>query len=157
MQPRLVSEAWQSDLHRERNLAAVARQILESRLRQVRANVVPNIRRATLQNEILNQIKKRLQDQYRRRPGLRIPSGRKTSSMSKSIHANEYVCGSIHTQGVWFVFLMTADRQFMGIDTANGKQRASKNTVLGPCEFCLVKDEYHVSDLYITVRTSAKS
>jgi transposase-like protein len=74
--------------------------MLDRDTREIRCKVVPNIRRETLQNEILNNIA----------PGSKLYTDDATSyrfaaEESDFIHevvnhAREYVCGNVHTQGI---------------------------------------------------------
>lgn len=73
--------------------------MLDRELRQVRAKVVPNVRRETLQNEILNQVQ----------PGAKVYTDSATAyDMMKAQpfiheavnHVQEYVRGEVHTQGI---------------------------------------------------------
>ena len=73
--------------------------MLDRELRQVRAKVVPNVKRETLQNEILNQIEK----------GSKVYTDSATGyDMLKAQdyiheqvnHVEEYVRGQVHTQGI---------------------------------------------------------
>jgi transposase-like protein len=73
--------------------------ILDRELRQVRAKVVPNVKRETLQNEILRQIEhgstvytdsSPAYDQMKAQPFIH----------EQVNHVNEYVRGNVHTQGI---------------------------------------------------------
>lgn len=73
--------------------------MLDRELRQVRAKVVPNVRRETLQNEILNQIQ----------PGSKVYTDSAPAYDLLKVqpfihdavnHVEEYVCGEVHTQGI---------------------------------------------------------
>jgi transposase-like protein len=73
--------------------------MLDRELRQVRAKVVPNVRRETLQNEILNQVQS----------GAKVYTDSATAyDMMKAQpfiheavnHVQEYVRGEVHTQGI---------------------------------------------------------
>jgi transposase-like protein len=73
--------------------------MLDRELRQIRAKVVPNVKRETLQNEILNQIE----------AGSTIYTDRATSYDNLAVqeyvhetvnHVEEYVRGQVHTQGI---------------------------------------------------------
>jgi len=73
--------------------------MLDRELRQIRAKVVPNVKRETLQTEILNQIEK----------GSTVYTDRATSYDHLAVqdfvhetvnHVEEYVRGNVHTQGI---------------------------------------------------------
>jgi transposase-like protein len=73
--------------------------MLDCELRQIRAKVVPNVKRETLQNEILNQIE----------AGSTVYTDRATSYDHLAVqdyvhetvnHVGEYVRGQVHTQGI---------------------------------------------------------
>lgn len=73
--------------------------MLDRELRQVRAKVVPNVKRETLQNEILEQIErgsKIYTDQWPGYDGLT-----KEQYIHETVnHMQEYVRGQVHTQGI---------------------------------------------------------
>ncbi len=73
--------------------------MLDRELRQVRAKVVPNVKRETLQNEILNQIEKGRTVYTDSAPGYdRLLLNGYMHQMVN--HVEEYVRGEIHTQGI---------------------------------------------------------
>lgn len=109
--PRKMHESRRQELARRRNefpnwkatekytgkIAVMG--MLDRESRQVRAKVVPNVRRETLQNEILNQIQ----------GGSQVYTDASTSYLGlKAVnyvhetvnHVEEYVRGQIHTQGI---------------------------------------------------------
>ncbi len=73
--------------------------VLDTNLRQVRAKVVPNVKRETLQNAILNEVQ----------PGSRVYTDAAVGydHLAKQFahevvnHAKEYVRGQVHTQGLY--------------------------------------------------------
>lgn len=73
--------------------------MLDRELRQVRAKVVPNVKREALQNEILNQIEKKstiYTDGWSGYDGLKAQE-----FIHETVtHVDEYVRGQIHTQGI---------------------------------------------------------
>jgi transposase-like protein len=73
--------------------------ILDRELRQVRAKVVPNVRRETLQNEILNQIEKGGTVYTDSAPAYDhlLLQGYMHQMVN---HVQEYVRGEVHTQGI---------------------------------------------------------
>ncbi|HEY1501239.1 MAG TPA: IS1595 family transposase [Acidobacteriaceae bacterium] len=79
----------------EKNVAVMG--MLDRESRQVRAKVVPNVKRETLQNEILNQIEhgsKVYTDGWQGYDGM-------TEYVHKTVnHIQEYVRGEVHTQGI---------------------------------------------------------
>jgi transposase-like protein len=73
--------------------------ILDREMRQVRAKVVPNVRRETLQNEILNQIEKGSTVYTDSAPAYdRLLLGGYMHQLVN--HVEEYVRGEVHTQGI---------------------------------------------------------
>jgi transposase-like protein len=78
---------------------AIVMGILDREARQVRAKVIPNVRREVLQEEILNQVSRRsfvFTDDHKGYKGL---NDRGYFHMTVN-HVTEYVCGTIHTQGI---------------------------------------------------------
>jgi transposase-like protein len=72
--------------------------MLDRESRQVRAKMIPNVKRETLQAEILKQIEKGTNihtDQYSGYEGLWVRYVHETVS-----HVHEYVRGNVHTQGI---------------------------------------------------------
>jgi transposase-like protein len=73
--------------------------ILDRETRQIRAKVVPNVKREVLQEEILKQVARRsfvFTDEHYGYHGLK-EHGYFHMTVN---HVNEYVCGCIHTQGL---------------------------------------------------------
>ena len=73
--------------------------MLDRELRQVRAKVVPNVKRETLQNEILSQIEHKstvYTDGWASYDDLKA----KEFIHDTVSHVNEYVRGNVHTQGI---------------------------------------------------------
>jgi transposase-like protein len=73
--------------------------MLDRELRQVRAKVVPNVKRETLQNEILSQIEHKATiytDGWASYDDLKA----KEFIHDTVSHVNEYVRGNVHTQGI---------------------------------------------------------
>lgn len=73
--------------------------MLDRESRQVRASVVPNVRRETLQNAILEQIEKGSQVYTDRGVGYDNLAAREYIHETVN-HVEEYVNGQIHTQGI---------------------------------------------------------
>lgn len=73
--------------------------MLDRELRQVRAKVVPNVKRETLQNEILNQIEKKATIYTDGYPSYDTLKAQEFIHDTVS-HVNEYVRGNVHTQGI---------------------------------------------------------
>ena len=73
--------------------------MLDRDTRQVRAKVIPNVKRETLQNEILNQIERKstiYTDNYAGYDGLKV-----RDFVDETVtHIEEYVRGEVHTQGI---------------------------------------------------------
>jgi len=77
---------------------AIVMGLLERKTRQVRAKVIPNVRRDVLQDEILKQIEPGsfvFTDAHKGYKGIEQKFVHETVS-----HINEYVRGSVHTQGI---------------------------------------------------------
>jgi transposase-like protein len=78
---------------------AIVMGLLERKTRQVRAKVIPNVRRDVLQAEILNQVAPGsfvFTDAHKGYVGL----NERDFVHATVSHLNEYVRGSIHTQGI---------------------------------------------------------
>lgn len=73
--------------------------MLDRELRQVRAKVVPNVRRDTLQNEILNQIEKGSRVYTDSAPAYDMLKAQDYIHEAVN-HMDEYVRGQVHTQGI---------------------------------------------------------
>ena len=73
--------------------------MLDRELRQIRAKVVPNVKRETLQNAILEQIEKGSTVYTDRAPGYDNLAAREYIHETVN-HVEEYVRGQIHTQGI---------------------------------------------------------
>lgn len=73
--------------------------MLDRELRQVRAKVVPNVRRDTLQNEILNQIEKGSKVYTDSAPAYDLLKAQDFIHEAVN-HVEEYVRGEVHTQGI---------------------------------------------------------
>ncbi len=73
--------------------------MLDRELRQVRAKVVPNVRRETLQNEILNQIEKGSTVYTDGAPTYDQLAAQEYIHETVN-HVEEYVRGQVHTQGI---------------------------------------------------------
>ncbi|HVZ84383.1 MAG TPA: IS1595 family transposase [Terracidiphilus sp.] len=73
--------------------------MLDRELRQVRAKVVPNVRRETLQNEILNQIEKGSKVYTDSAPAYDMLKAQEFIHEAVN-HVEEYVRGNVHTQGI---------------------------------------------------------
>ncbi len=73
--------------------------ILDRNSRQVRAKVVPNVKRETLQNEILSQIEKGATVYTDGYPSYDTLAAQEYIHATVS-HVNEYVRGEVHTQGI---------------------------------------------------------
>ncbi len=73
--------------------------MLDRELRQVRAKVVPNVRRDTLQNEILNQIEKGATVYTDSAPAYDLLKAQEYIHEAVN-HVKEYVRGEVHTQGI---------------------------------------------------------
>jgi transposase-like protein len=73
--------------------------MLERSTRQVRAKVIPNVKRETLQNEILGQIERKSRIYTDNAPGY---DGLKVRDFVHETvnHIEEYVRGEVHTQGI---------------------------------------------------------
>ena len=91
--------------------------VLDRELRQVRANVIPNVKRETLQNEILNQV----------HPGSKLYTDAASSydRLHKEFvhevvnHAKEYVNGQVHTQGLdnfWSLLKRTLRGTYVSVE-----------------------------------------
>ncbi|HSY00672.1 MAG TPA: IS1595 family transposase [Acidobacteriaceae bacterium] len=78
---------------------AVVMGMLERETRQVRAKVIPDVKRETLQSEIFNQIQRKAtiySDGYAGYDGLKV-----RNFIHETVnHAEEYVRGQVHTQGI---------------------------------------------------------
>ena len=73
--------------------------ILDRNSRQVRAKVVPNVKRETLQNEIVSQIEKGATVYTDGYPSYDTLAAQEYIHATVS-HVNEYVRGEVHTQGI---------------------------------------------------------
>jgi transposase-like protein len=73
--------------------------MLDRESRQVRAQVIPNVKRETLQNAILDQIEKRSSVYTDRSVGYDNLSVREYVHETVN-HLEEYVRGEVHTQGI---------------------------------------------------------
>jgi len=73
--------------------------MLDRELRQVRAKVVPNVKRETLQNEILEQIEKGSKVYTDSATGYDNLAAQEYIHETVN-HVEEYVKGQIHTQGI---------------------------------------------------------
>jgi len=73
--------------------------MLDRELRQVRAKVVPNVKRETLQNEILNQIEKGSKVYTDGGTGYDMLKAQDYIHETVN-HVEEYVRGQVHTQGI---------------------------------------------------------
>ncbi len=73
--------------------------MLDRELRQVRAKVVPNVRRETLQNEILSQIEKGSKVYTDSAPAYDLLKAQDYIHEAVN-HVEEYVRGNVHTQGI---------------------------------------------------------
>lgn len=73
--------------------------MLDRELRQVRAKVVPNVRRETLQNEILGQIEKGSKVYSDSAPAYDLLKAQDYIHEAVN-HVQEYVRGEVHTQGI---------------------------------------------------------
>jgi transposase-like protein len=91
--------------------------VLDREMRQVRAKVVPNVKRETLQNEILNSV----------HPGSKVYTDaavgydhlRKEFVHEVVNHAHEYVNGQIHTQGMdnfWSLLKRTLRGTYIAVE-----------------------------------------
>jgi transposase-like protein len=73
--------------------------MLDRHTRQVRAQVIPNVKRETLQNQILNGIERKATvytDGYHAYDGLKV-----RDFVHETVnHVEEYVRGNVHTQGI---------------------------------------------------------
>ncbi len=78
---------------------AVVMGMLDRDSRQVRAKVVPNVKRETLQNEILNQIEGGSKVYTDRAPSYDHLAAREYIHETVN-HVEEYVRGEVHTQGI---------------------------------------------------------
>ena len=82
-----------------RGSKAIVMGILDRESRQVRAKLIPNVRRDVLQDEILEQVSPRsfvFTDAHKGYTGLNAENFIHTTVN----HVNEYVRGSVHTQGI---------------------------------------------------------
>jgi transposase-like protein len=85
--------------HGHQDDKAIVMGMLERKTRQVRTKVIPNVRREVLQAEILNQVSPRsvvFTDAHKGYAGL----AEQEFVHGTVSHLNEYVRGSIHTQGI---------------------------------------------------------
>jgi len=73
--------------------------MLDRSSRQVRAKVVPNVRRETLQNEILNQIEHKSTVYTDGSPAYDLLAAQEYIHATVN-HIEEYVRGEVHTQGI---------------------------------------------------------
>lgn len=73
--------------------------MLDRESRQVRAKVVPNVRRETLQNEILNQIEHKATVYTDGSPAYDLLAAQEYIHNTVN-HIEEYVRGEVHTQGI---------------------------------------------------------
>jgi transposase-like protein len=73
--------------------------MLDREARKIRARVVPNVKRETLQNEILNQIEKKSTVYTDRATGYDSLAAREYIHETVN-HVEEYVRGQVHTQGI---------------------------------------------------------
>jgi|SRR5579885_660174 len=86
-----------SGLKGEHKTAVVG--MLDRSSRQVRAKVVPNVRRETLQNEILNQIEHKSTVYTDGSPAYDLLAAQEYIHATVN-HIEEYVRGEVHTQGI---------------------------------------------------------
>lgn len=92
--------------------------MLDRELRQVRAKVVPNVRRETLQNEILNQIEKGRTVYTDSAPAYDhlLLKGYMHQMVN---HVQEYVRGEVHTQGIenfWSLLKRTLRGTYVAVE-----------------------------------------
>ena len=91
--------------------------VLDRNLRQVRCKIVPNVKRETLQNAILNEV----------HPGSRVYTDAAVGydHLAKQFahevvnHANEYVRGQVHTQGLdnfWSLLKRTLRGTYVAVE-----------------------------------------
>jgi transposase-like protein len=117
--PQKMHRAKRLQMHNERQeRTAAVMGMLDRESRQVRAKVVPNVKRETLQNEILNQIEK----------GSTVYTdgwtGYERLSAQDYIHATvnhveEYVRGQVHTQGIenfWALLKRTLRGTYVAVE-----------------------------------------
>jgi transposase-like protein len=98
--PQKMHRAKRLQMHDERReRTAVVMGMLDRESRQVRAKVIPNVRRETLQNEILNQIE---HGSTVYTDGLPAYDTLKAQDFIHETvnHIEEYVRGQVHTQGI---------------------------------------------------------
>jgi transposase-like protein len=81
------------------DVKAIVMGMRDRETRQVRARVIPNVKRETLQNEILNQIEKGSKIYTDQHPGY-YDLARKDFVHDVVNHMEEYVRGQVHTQGI---------------------------------------------------------
>ena len=92
--------------------------MLDRELRQVRAKVVPNIRRETLQNEILKNIERKSKiytDSALSYNGLKV----RDFVHETVTHVDEYVRGQVHTQGIenfWSLLKRTLRGTYVAVE-----------------------------------------
>ena len=96
---RKMHASKREKLHKETYQKPVVMGMLDRELRQVRAKVVPNVKRETLQNEILNQIEGGSTVYTDRCPA--YDALKAQSYIHETVnHVEEYVRGEVHTQGI---------------------------------------------------------
>ncbi|HTD55496.1 MAG TPA: IS1595 family transposase, partial [Silvibacterium sp.] len=86
-----------SGLHGDHKTAVMG--MLDRNTRQVRAKVIPNVKRETLQNEILNNIERKSPIYTDAAPGYDFLKVRDFVHETVT-HVEEYVRGEVHTQGI---------------------------------------------------------
>ena len=97
---------------------AIVMGMLERRTRQVRTKVIPNVRRDVLQAEILDQVSPRsvvFTDAHKGYAGL----AEREFVHGTVSHLNEYVRGSIHTQGIenfWSLLKRTLNGTYVAVE-----------------------------------------
>jgi transposase-like protein len=97
---------------------AIVMGMLERRTRQVRTKLIPNVRRDVLQAEILNQVQPRsavFTDAHKGYAGL----AEREFVHGTVSHLNEYVRGSIHTNGIenfWSLLKRTLNGTYVAVE-----------------------------------------
>lgn len=115
-------------MHRERRLRmqtamkgnqkAIVMGILDRESRQVRAKVVPNVKRETLQNEILRQVEKGSTVYTDRYPAYDNLAAQEYIHETVN-HVDEYVRGQIHVQGIenfWSLLKRTLTGTYVAVE-----------------------------------------
>jgi transposase-like protein len=117
--PQKMHRAKRLQMHNERReRTAAVMGMLDRESRQVRAKVVPNVRREVLQNEILNEIERGSTVYTDGWPGYDNLAAQEYIHETVN-HVEEYVRGQVHTQGIenfWSLLKRTLRGTYVAVE-----------------------------------------